>query len=155
MAGSHQTQSRPVRQLVQICLWPAVRCLTSQITRLPGKGWLNRPEALQWLYNASILVFPSRWPEPLSRVLLEASAIGIPIAAMDTGGSRDIVVDQKTGLLCQTSDGLAQAVADLYKDERLRQVLAGAAKRRMAAKFSTVNVISQMEALYGQLVGKS
>ena len=118
-------------------------------------GWLNRPEALQWLYNASILVFPSRWPEPLSRVLLEASAIGIPIAAMDTGGSRDIVVDQKTGLLSQTSDGLAQAVADLYKDERLRQVLAGAAKRRMEAKFSTVNVISQMEALYGQLIGKS
>ena len=88
-------------------------------------------------------------------MLLEASAIGIPIAAMDTGGSRDIVVDQKTGLLSQTSDGLAQAVADLYKDERLRQVLAGAAKRRMEAKFSTVNVISQMEALYGQLVGKS
>ena len=88
-------------------------------------------------------------------MLLEASAIGIPIAAMDTGGSRDIVVDQKTGLLSQTSDGLAQAVADLYKDERLRQVLAGAAKRRMAAKFSTVNVISQMEALYGQLIGKS
>ena len=73
---------------------------------------------------------------------------------MDTGGSRDIVVDKKTGLLSQTSDGLAQAVADLYKDEQLRQVLAGAAKRRMAAKFSTVNVISQMEALYAQLIGK-
>ena len=117
-------------------------------------GWLNRPEAIRWLYNASILVFPSRWPEPLSRVLLEASALGVPIAAMDTGGSRDIVVDRKTGLLSQTSDGLAQAVACLYKDEQLRQSLAGAAKRRVASRFSTANVVGQIEALYKNLIGK-
>ena len=130
--------NKGVRELIPVmeksCVpWPLVvvgdgteRDLLERQSRLSNchvefTGWLNRPEALRWLYNASILVFPSRWPEPLSRVLLEASALGVPIAAMDTGGSRDIVVDRKTGLLSQTSDGLAQAVASLYKDEQLRQ----------------------------------
>ncbi len=163
--------NKGVRELIPVmeksCVpWPLVvvgdgteRDLLERQSRLSNchvefTGWLNRPEALRWLYNASILVFPSRWPEPLSRVLLEASALGVPIAAMDTGGSRDIVVDRKTGLLSQTSDGLAQAVACLYKDEQLRQSLAGAAKRRVASRFSTANVVGQIEALYENLIGK-
>ena len=53
-------------------------------------GWLRREDALRWVAHASALVFPSRGPESLSRVLLEAAALGVPIAAMDTGGtSRD------------------------------------------------------------------
>ena len=35
--------------------------------------------------------FPSLWPEPLSRVLLEALALGTPVAAMETGGTREIL----------------------------------------------------------------
>ena len=46
-----------------------------------------------------MLIFPSRGPESLSRVLIEASALGVPIAAMDTGGTRDIVEHDVTGLL--------------------------------------------------------
>ena len=49
--------------------------------RLPG--WLDREAVFQWLQHARVLVFPSGWPEPLSRVLIEASALGTPIAAMD------------------------------------------------------------------------
>ena len=55
-----------------------------------------------------MLIFPSRGPESLSRVLIEASALGVPIAAMDTGGTRDI---DRAG-----RDG--PAVDDLPKDSR-------------------------------------
>ena len=54
-------------------------------------GWLPRNEALSWVRHATALVFPSRGPESLSRVLLEAGALGVPMAAMDTGGTGDIV----------------------------------------------------------------
>ena len=40
-------------------------------------------------------------------MLLEASALGVPIAAMDTGGTRDIVVHDETGLLSTTPEALA------------------------------------------------
>ena len=44
-------------------------------------GWRNRGEVFQWLRHAELLIFPSVWPEPLSRVLIEASALSVPIAA--------------------------------------------------------------------------
>ena len=47
----------------------------------------QREDVLRALARATALVFPSLWPEPLSRVLLEALALGTPIAAMDTGGT--------------------------------------------------------------------
>ena len=45
--------------------------------------------------RAEALVFPSLWPEPLSRVLLEALALGTPVAAMDTGGTREILGEER------------------------------------------------------------
>ena len=50
-----------------------------------------------WLAHASMLIFPSRGPESLSRVLIEASALGVPIAAMNTGGTPDIVDRRRNG----------------------------------------------------------
>ncbi len=64
-------------------------------------GWLDQADAVRWLAHASMLIFPSRGPESLSRVLIEASALGVPIAAMDTGGTRDIIEHDRTGLLSQ------------------------------------------------------
>ena len=51
----------------------------------------EREDVLRALARATALVFPSLWPEPLSRVLLEALALGTPVAAMDTGGTREIL----------------------------------------------------------------
>ncbi|MEO8500446.1 MAG: glycosyltransferase, partial [Vicinamibacteria bacterium] len=50
-------------------------------------GWADRADVLRAMKRAASLVFPSTWPEPLSRVLLEGLALGTPIAAMDTGGT--------------------------------------------------------------------
>ena len=41
-------------------------------------GWLDQGESARWLAHASLLIFPSRGPESLSRVLIEASALGNP-----------------------------------------------------------------------------
>src|SRR5690606_23005500 len=54
-------------------------------------GWRDRSEVWTWMQHAAILAFPSYGPESLSRVLIEAAAMGAPIAAMDTGGTKDIV----------------------------------------------------------------
>ena len=60
-------------------------------------GWVSRDAALGWMAAAAFVVFPSRGPESLSRVLVEASALGVPTAAMDTGGTRDIIEPDRTG----------------------------------------------------------
>jgi glycogen synthase len=115
-------------------------------------GWIDQAAAAQWLAHASMLVFPSRGPESLSRVLIEASALGVPIAAMDTGGTRDIIEPGVTGLLSSTPEGLAEDVRRLRRDEALRARLAAAARRRVETEFDADPVVARIERLYMELV---
>ena len=114
-------------------------------------GWLDQAAATAWLAHASLLVFPSRGPESLSRVLIEASALGVPIAAMNTGGTPDIIVHGETGLLSQTPDALADDVRRLQEDEGLRRRLGEAARHRAETMFDAPAVIERVERLYLEL----
>jgi glycosyltransferase involved in cell wall biosynthesis len=123
---------------------------TGRETRVTG--WIDREEALAWLAHATLLVFPSRGPESLSRVLLEAAALGVPIAAMDTGGTRDIVCDEETGLLVRNVGELADAVQRLSGNEPLRRRLGESAMAHVRERFDTPRVAARVEALYTELV---
>ena len=90
-------------------------------------GWIDQEAAAAWLAHASMLIFPSRGPESLSRVLIEASALGVPIAAMNTGGTPDIVVDEETGLLSATPEELA---ADVRRLRAMTGCAGGSERRR-------------------------
>ncbi|MGE0449440.1 MAG: glycosyltransferase family 4 protein [Vicinamibacterales bacterium] len=116
-------------------------------------GWRDRDEVFRWLAHAQLLVFPSVWKEPLSRVLLEASALGVPMAAMDTGGTSDIIVHGETGLLSQSAEALASDVTRLSADEALRATLRAGAARRAEALFDIGVVVKRMERLYTELIG--
>jgi glycosyltransferase involved in cell wall biosynthesis len=97
-------------------------------------------------------MFPSVWPEPLSRVLIEASALSVPIAAMNTGGTADIIVDEETGLLSTSVSALAEDVARIVSDPSLSARLGRAAASRAASHFDIPVVIGRMEALYEGLL---
>ena len=93
-----------------------------------------------------MLIFPSRGPESLSRVLLEASALGVPIAAMDTGGTRDIVEHERTGLLSTSPEGLADDVRRLRAGRR--RSARGSARRRarkIEREFDAAAVVARVE----------
>jgi glycosyltransferase involved in cell wall biosynthesis len=115
-------------------------------------GWLAREQSLAWMRHASALVFPSRGPESLSRVLLEASALGVPIAAIHTGGTADIVRHEVTGLLSRTAEGLATDLARLMIDRPLGDRLGAAARAHVDATFDQRQVVARIEALYTELV---
>jgi glycogen(starch) synthase len=116
------------------------------------KGWVDKDEATRLLAGAAMLIFPSRGPESLSRVLIEASALGVPIAAMDTGGTRDIIEPGATGLLSTSPDGLADDVRRLRADPALRQRLGDAAVLKVEREFDARAVVARIDALYGELV---
>ena len=112
---------------------------------------MDKDEATRLLANASMLIFPSRGPESLSRVLIEASALGIPIAAMDTGGTRDIVESEVTGLLSTSPEWLAKDVRRLRQDTVLRRRLGEAARRKVEKEFDAAAVVARVEQLYVEL----
>jgi glycosyltransferase involved in cell wall biosynthesis len=115
-------------------------------------AWMARDDVFRWLHHATLLVFPSGWHEPLSRVLIEASALGVPMAAMDTGGTPDILVDEETALLSSSVAELVRDAGRLAADEGLRRRLGAAARRRAEAQFDFPVVIDRMERLYGDLM---
>lgn len=115
-------------------------------------GWRDRPEVFRWLRHSRVLVFPSVWPEPLSRVLIEASALSAPIAAINTGGTSDIVVNGETGLLSTSVAGLANDVARIASDTSLGMRLGTAAAVRASSRFDVPIVVARMEALYEDLI---
>ena len=81
-------------------------------------------------------------------MLLEASALGVPIAAMNTGGTPDIVKHGETGLLSSTPEGLADDVRRLVENEPLRRQLGAAASTHAERTFDTRAVVQAIESLY-------
>src|SRR5688572_16034796 len=115
-------------------------------------GWRDRTEVLDAMRRATILAFPSYGPESLSRVLIEASALGVPIAAMDTGGTSDIIIDELTGLLAATADEFARALDRLAEEAALRSRLGRNAAARARTHFEASRVGTQIEALYESVI---
>jgi glycosyltransferase involved in cell wall biosynthesis len=116
------------------------------------QGWRDRDEVLAWMRHATLLAFPSYGPESLSRVLIEAAALGVPIAAMDTGGTRDIIHADQTGLLSSDPSGFARDLARLAGDERLRHVLGTAARADVTQRFAAASVVERVEQVYRGLL---
>ena len=132
--------------------WPtcAADLTAARDVSLVLRGWVHREDVLRAMARATAIVFPSLWPEPLSRVLLEALALGTPVAAMDTGGTREILEDGRSGLVVSDAAALSEAVGRLARDEALRGRLAEGARLRAEA-FSPAALIPRYEAVYRRL----
>jgi len=115
-------------------------------------GWADREDVLRTMARATALVFPSLWPEPLSRVLLEALPLGTPVAAMDTGGTREVLGPGDSGFLVSNAAELGAAVSRLVADEPLRARISEAARHRAEA-YSPEALIPRYEKVYGRLAG--
>jgi len=115
-------------------------------------GWQNREEVWRWMQHAAILAFPSYGPESLSRVLIEGAALGAPIAAMNTGGTPDIITHEVTGLLSNDADGLARDLHRLAGDETLRRSLGAAARADVHARFASTTVVARVEGVYREVL---
>ncbi len=115
-------------------------------------GWRDRTEVLAAMRAATLLAFPSYGPESLSRVLIEASALGLPISAMDTGGTGDVIQHEKTGLLSATPDDFARDLKRLAGDATLRARLGAAGAAHARAHFEASLVGERVEALYASVI---
>jgi glycosyltransferase involved in cell wall biosynthesis len=115
-------------------------------------GWLGRAEALTWMRHATLLAFPSYGPESLSRVLIEAAALGVPIAAMDTGGTRDILRPGTTALVAADTREFTRDLARLASDEALRASLGAAAREDVRVRFAAPVIVAQIEGVYRSLL---
>lgn len=116
-------------------------------------GPLPNVEVLALYPLADVVVVPSVIPDALSRVLLEAMAAGRAVVATRVGGSPELILDGKTGLLVERNDpaALARALRQLLADADLRAALGTAARGRLEELTGQGASLDRLIALYAEL----
>ena len=106
---------------------------------------------------ADVVAVPSRRPESLGRVAIEAMAFGRPPLASAIGGLREVVADGVTGRLLPPgdADALAQALAEIVRSPDILVPMAEAGRERFAALFSEQAVAQAIAAVADDMLRQS
>jgi len=86
--------------------------------------------------------------------VLEAMAHGLPVIAPNTGGLKEILVDELQGLLVEGRNpkSFAEKCLQLYSDDDLRLKMGFASRNRVIKVFSTENMINNYHNLYRKIL---
>ncbi len=93
-----------------------------------------------------VLVNPTVVPESFGVVILEASAMGIPVVATDVGGVPDVCIGDETGILVPPGDpvALADAIVRLASDPDLRASMGAAGRSFVKERFTWAMTVETM-----------
>lgn len=113
-------------------------------------GPLPNEDVLALYPLAELVVVPSVIPDALSRVILEAMAAGRPVVATRVGGTAELVIDGKTGILVERGapTELTRAIATLLRDDGLRTSLGAGARRHLTERLSAHDSVERLLAAY-------
>ena len=83
-------------------------------------GWINHDKITDFYDKASLVVVPSRWPEPFGMIGLAAMLRKRPVAATNAGGISDWLADGETGYLSppDNPEKLAENIERLLTDSK-------------------------------------
>ncbi len=114
----------------------------------------HRPDAARLLPHLAVLWSTSAY-EGQSNVILEAMAAGVPVAATDIPGTRDLVVHGRTGYLFPVGDraALTRHTNNLLNDPGLAERLGQAGQARALGAFSVERMVRRYAELYRELLG--
>ncbi|MCB1907294.1 MAG: glycosyltransferase [Rhodocyclaceae bacterium] len=115
-------------------------------------GWQQDPAP--WFRLADLVVFPSRDPETLGNVILEAWAYGRPLVCTAFRGAREIARhgDDAWVVPCDDAAALADGIRAVVGDPELQARMTAAGLRRIDEDFGEAAVIGQYRALYADLL---
>jgi glycosyltransferase involved in cell wall biosynthesis len=117
------------------------------------RGRLDEPAVAELMCRSTVLVSPSVWPEPLSRVLLESMSRGLPIVATAVGGTTEALdADTAEIVPAGSAEALATAVLRLLREPERRRALAQSALKRYKTLFTAEQIVPQMLHVYRSTV---
>lgn len=114
-----------------------------------------RTDVPDLLHSIDVYCLPSLW-EGLSIALLEAMAMGKPIVATPTDGTKEVITHDNDGLLIPFSQpqALADALSRLREDPVLRKECGMHARQLVAQRFDAQRVSDVVSEIYQQVAMK-
>jgi len=110
-----------------------------------------------FIAEADCVVLPSYYPEGTPRSLLEAAAMGKPLIAADSVGTREPVRDGANGYLCRPRDPedlAAKMLAILALPKEAREAMGATSRRIAEERFDERIVIGKYIEIIDRLAGK-
>jgi glycosyltransferase involved in cell wall biosynthesis len=116
-------------------------------------GHVPSEEMPRLLQQFDVLLVPSLWAEPFSRMVLEGMISGLVVVATPRGGTSEILIDGENGLFFAPGDAddLAKKILNLANDSDLRERLARAGQQMVIEKFVGTRMIDEIESYLQQV----
>lgn len=131
--------------------------LTTDLGIAERVNWLGRqPSVARFLPCADLFLFPSNG-ESFGLAALEAMACGIPVIGASAGGLPEVVLDGKTGYLCEMGDigAMAEAGLKILLDPDQQEAMGVAARHRAVDVFAAERIIPLYEKMYREILGRT
>ena len=119
--------------------------------------WLPRPEILQRMKKASVLILPSTWYEGFPMTLAEACAVGLPVIASKLGSMASIVDHQRTGLHFEAGNASALVEALRWWDKHPAEaaLMRTQARLEYETKYTAGGNYAQLINIYDSVLNRS
>jgi glycosyltransferase involved in cell wall biosynthesis len=119
-------------------------------------GLVSPARVPEMLWAMDMLVHASEH-EGLPLVLVQGLLAGLPVAAFDLDGAREVIVPDKTGYLVKAGsvDQLAGTIEATITATGPVKPLSNQARARLAECFSWVPMVERLEKLYSSLLHRS
>jgi glycosyltransferase involved in cell wall biosynthesis len=121
---------------VQLCVvghGPYAREFSESLPEALFTGYLTGGELAAAYASADIFVFPST-TDTFGNVIIEAQASGVPVIVSDSGGPKELVENNRNGLITKSHD-----VADLTR--AIRELVADPDRRKRMGNLARESVI--------------
>ena len=110
----------------------------------------DKTTEIEKVYKSYDVVLNLSDSESFSRVTLDALFFGVPIVATDVGGTREMVLHEKTGLIAPPKD--VDTIFTMFKkmilDDNLRRTLSRNSYEFSRKEFSTERVVNTIRDVY-------
>jgi glycosyltransferase involved in cell wall biosynthesis len=116
--------------------------------RVVLKGWVD--DLTEFYLKTKLMVVSSLW-EGLPVAIIEAVLSGVAVVATDTGGVRDIIKDNRSGVIVDRADinSLAKASLDVLDNFKAWQDKIAANRNSIVfSEWSSEKMINQLHGLY-------
>ena len=112
-------------------------------------GWITEPEKSLILQNSDLFVMTplsvGESIEGFGMAYIDASFHGLASIGTDSGGVKDAILHNETGLLCEEGNQkmITNSILKLLKDHKLREKMGESGRRRAEQSYSWKNKINE------------